>query len=182
MYVVTVVDNRQKALALGADGFHSKPVDRSWLLQQLQSASSHRCYSVLLVDDDRTSRYLLSALLSNSNCRLSEAENATQGLRLACDLRPDLIILDLAMPDMSGFEVLDRLKGNPATSNIPVVIHTSKVLDEDDRVRLICAVGIIPKSTMSTRDVASAMFSEAFHKAGLEFEIRTQQLPVGAND
>jgi len=182
VYVVTVVDNRQKALALGADGFHSKPVDRSWLLQQLQSASSHRCYSVLLVDDDRTSRYLLSALLSNSNCRLSEAENATQGLRLACDLRPDLIILDLAMPDMSGFEVLDRLKGNPATSNIPVVIHTSKVLDEDDRVRLICAVGIIPKSTMSTRDVASAMFSEAFHKAGLEFEIRTQQLPVGAND
>lgn len=182
VYVVTVVDNRQKALALGADGFHSKPVDRSWLLQQLQNANSHRCYSVLLVDDDRTSRYLLSALLSNSNCQLSEADNATQGLRLARELRPDVIILDLAMPDLSGFEVLDQLKSDPATKSIPVVIHTSKVLDEDDRIRLKCAVGIVPKSAMSTRDVASAMFNEAFQKAGLGGAIRIEYLPVGAND
>jgi CheY-like chemotaxis protein len=182
VYVVTVVDNRQKAFALGADGFHSKPIDRSWLLQQLQNASSNRSYSVLLVDDDRTSRYLLSGLLSGSNCRVSEAQDATQGLRMASELKPDVIILDLSMPDLSGFEVLDRLKTDPATKSIPVVIHTSKVLDENERMRLNSAVGIIPKSTMSTRDVASAMFSEAFQKAGLAFEIRTQHIPVGAND
>jgi signal transduction histidine kinase/CheY-like chemotaxis protein len=181
VYVVTVVDNRQKAFALGADGFHSKPIDRSWLLQQLQNASSNRSYSVLLVDDDRTSRYLLSGLLSGSNCRVSEAQDATQGLRMASELKPDVIILDLSMPDLSGFEVLDRLKTDPATKSIPVVIHTSKVLDENERMRLNSAVGIIPKSTMSTRDVASAMFSEAFQKAGLAFEIRTQHIPVGAN-
>jgi CheY-like chemotaxis protein len=182
VYVVTVVDNRQKAFALGADGFNSKPIDRSWLLQQLQNASSNRSYSVLLVDDDRTSRYLLSGLLSGSNCRVSEAQDATQGLRMASELKPDVIILDLSMPDLSGFEVLDRLKTDPATTSIPVVIHTSKVLDENERMRLNSAVGIIPKSTMSTRDVASAMFSEAFQKAGLAFEIRTQHIPVGAND
>jgi CheY-like chemotaxis protein len=182
VYVVTVVDNRQKALALGADAFHAKPVDRSWLLQQLQNASSNRCCSVLLVDDDITSRYLLSALLSNRNCRLSEAENATEGLRLAGELMPDLIILDLAMPDMSGFEVLDRLKGDPATTNIPVVIHTSKLLDENDRLRLNCAIGIIPKSILSTRNVALTLLSEAFQKAGLEFAIRTEPTPVAANE
>ena len=125
---------------------------------------------------------MLSALLSNSNCQLSEADNATQGLRLARELRPDVIILDLAMPDLSGFEVLDQLKSDPATKSIPVVIHTSKVLDEDDRIRLKCAVGIVPKSAMSTRDVASAMFNEAFQKAGLGGAIRIEYLPVGAND
>jgi signal transduction histidine kinase/DNA-binding response OmpR family regulator len=182
VYVVTVVDNRQKALALGADGFYTKPVDRSWLLQQLETASANRCYSILVVDDDRTSRYLLSALLSNSNCRLSEAENAAQGLRMASELRPDLIVLDLAMPDLSGFEVLDRLKSEPATRNIPVVIYTSKVLDEDDRVRLNCALGIIPKGTMSDRGIALMMFNEAFQKAGLECVTGVERLQVAAND
>jgi len=182
VYVVTVVDNRQKALALGADAFHPKPVDRSWLLQQLQAASFNRSYSILMVDDDRTARYLLRSLLSNNNCRLFEAENGTQGIRLAGELKPDVIILDLAMPDLSGFEVLERLKSDSATRNIPVVIHTSKVLDEDDRARLNSAVGIIPKSILSTRDVAFSLFDEAFHKAGLEFAMRSERLQVGAND
>jgi len=168
---------------LGADAFHAKPVDRSWLLQQLQNANSDHWYSILLVDDDATSRYLLSSLLSHGNCGLSEAENGAQGLSVAGELQPDLIILDLAMPDMSGFEVLDRLKADPSTANIPVVIHTSKVLDEHDRVRLNCASGIVPKGIMSTRDVASALFNEAFEKAGLNFVVRVEHhLPVGAND
>jgi signal transduction histidine kinase/DNA-binding response OmpR family regulator len=182
VYVVTVVDNRQKALALGANGFYAKPVSRSWLLQQIETASANRRYSVLVVDDDRTSRYLLTALLSNSNCRLSEAENAAQGLRMASELRPDLIILDLAMPDLSGFEVLDRLKSEPETKNIPVVIHTSKVLDEEDRVRLNCALAIIPKGAMSDRGVALTMFNEAFQKAGLECVTGVERLQVAAND
>jgi signal transduction histidine kinase/DNA-binding response OmpR family regulator len=182
VYVVTVVDNRQKALALGANGFYAKPVSRSWLLQQIETASANRRYSVLVVDDDRTSRYLLTALLSNSNCRLSEGENAAQGLRMASELKPDLIILDLAMPDLSGFEVLDRLKSEPETKNIPVVIHTSKVLDEEDRVRLNCALAIIPKGAMSDRRVALTMFNEAFQKAGLECVTGVERLQVAAND
>jgi CheY-like chemotaxis protein len=182
VYVITVVDNHQKALALGADGFHAKPVERSWLLQQLQAANSNRRYSILTVDDDRTSRYLLGTLLSGSNCRLFEAENATQGLQLAAELRPDLIILDLAMPDLSGFEVLDQLKSEQATRNIPVVIHTSKFLNEEDRLRLNGAVGIIPKSILSNRDAAVTLFGDAFHKAGLESAMRVERLQVGAND
>jgi len=182
VYVITVVDNHQKALALGADGFHAKPVERSWLLQQLQAANSNRRYSILTVDDDRTSRYLLGTLLSGSNCRLFEAENATQGLQLAAELRPDLIILDLAMPDLSGFEVLDRLKKDSDTRNIPVVIHTSKFLNEEDRLRLNGAVGIIPKSILSNRDAAVTLFGDAFHKAGLESAMRVERLQVGAND
>jgi signal transduction histidine kinase/CheY-like chemotaxis protein len=182
VYVITVVDNHQKALALGADGFHAKPVERSWLLQQLQAANSNRRYSILTVDDDRTSRYLLGTLLSGSNCRLFEAENATQGLQLAAELRPDLIILDLAMPDLSGFEVLDRLKKESDTRNIPVVIHTSKFLNEEDRLRLNGAVGIIPKSILSNRDAAVTLFGDAFHKAGLESAMRVERLQMGAND
>jgi signal transduction histidine kinase/CheY-like chemotaxis protein len=182
VYVVTVVDNQQKAAVLGADGFHAKPVDRVWLLEQLQQATIQRRYSVLLVDDDRTSRYLLRGLLSHMNCRAAEAENGAQGLRMAGELRPDLIILDLAMPDLSGFEVLQRLKHDPLTSNIPVIIHTSKLLDENDGARLASVIGVIPKSSMSTREVALSLFKDAFQKAGLDRSIETERQPVAAHD
>jgi len=182
VYVVTVVDNQQKAAVLGADGFHAKPVDRVWLLEQLQQATIQRRYSILLVDDDRTSRYLLRGLLSHMNCRAVEAENGAQGLRMAGELRPDLIILDLAMPDLSGFEVLQRLKHDPVTREIPVVIHTSRLLDENDGARLDSAIGVVPKSSMSTREVALSLFKDAFQKAGLDRSIATERQPVAAHD
>jgi signal transduction histidine kinase/CheY-like chemotaxis protein len=171
VYVITVVDNDKKALALGADGFCSKPVDRTWLLDKLQSAAAGQTYSVLLIDDDDTSRYLLRGILANSGCRLSEASNGTEGLRLARESKPDLIILDLAMPDLSGFEVLEQLKREPDTRNIPVVIYTSKLIDEPDRLRLSSALAIISKSSMSS-SLAIASFSNAFQKAGLGCTIR----------
>jgi len=80
---------------------------------------------VLVVDDDDTSRYLLSTLLSSRTCQLSEALNGEQGLQMARELKPDLIVLDLAMPDKSGFEVLRLLKHDSSTAHIPVVICTS---------------------------------------------------------
>src|ERR1700730_6184552 len=163
--VVTVVDNREKAMALGADGFHAKPIDRSWLIQQLDETAKRLSQrQVLIIDDDEVSRYLLRTVLGQAEFRFSEATGGHEGLRRASEARPDLIILDLAMPDLSGFEVLGRLKENPLTANIPVIIHTSKVLDSHDRALLDAAVAIISKESRS-RELSLAHFADAFSKA-----------------
>lgn len=175
VYVITVVDNRQKALALGADGFHAKPLDRAWLLEKLNRASAEGCYKVLLVDDDDTARYLLTSLLANSNCQLHEANNGTLGLRMVRELQPDMIVLDLGMPDISGFEFLEKIRRDAATENIPVVICTSKIIDDEDRKRLSSAVAIISKDIMSSRSTAMDKFNIAFQKAGLECALKIEQ-------
>ena len=168
VYVITVVDNRDKALALGADAFHPKPVERGWLMKQLEaSLSSHPSHQVLVVDDDATSRYLLKVVLSQANYDIAEAGGGMEGLRRARQLSPALIVLDLVMDDLSGFEVLEQLSADPATRSIPVVIHTSKDLDKVERARLSAAIDIVPKTVMSSRESALASFSEAFRKAGL---------------
>ena len=171
--VVTVVDNREKAMALGADGFHAKPVDRSWLIQQLDETAKRLSQrQVLIIDDDEVSRYLLRTVLGQAEFRFSEATGGHEGLRRASEARPDLIILDLAMPDLSGFEVLGRLKENPRTANIPVIIHTSKVLDSHERALLDAAVAIISKESRS-RELSLAHFADAFSKAGFPLNMLT---------
>jgi CheY-like chemotaxis protein/anti-sigma regulatory factor (Ser/Thr protein kinase) len=169
VFVVTVIDNREKALALGADAFHTKPVDRMWLIQQLENSSQRLTEKKLLViDDEEVSRYLVKAVLGQANFQIIEASNGREGVRRAGDDRPDAIVLDLSMADMSGFEVLRRLKQNPYTATIPVIIHTSKLLDSSERELLNEAADIISKESES-RELLLQRFTDAFHKAGVPF-------------
>lgn len=181
VYVITVVDNRQKALSLGADGFYAKPVDRLWLLNELQAlAVVKEKNSVLIIDDDETSRYLIESLLANGSCSVLQARGGNEGLRMARHSKPGLIVLDLGMEDLSGFDVLDALKAGADTSGIPVIVHTSKVLENDDYLRMSSAIDVIPKSIMSSREAAAARFSAAFKKAGLAYVCRISDQPVAA--
>jgi CheY-like chemotaxis protein len=169
VFVVTVVENQEKAMALGATSFHAKPIDRGWLLAQLQEILNRHEKQILVVDDDEISRYLLRGLLSTGGWRLLEASGGVEGLKLARQTKPSLIILDLSMPDLSGFEVLDALKRDADTRTIPVVIYTSQALDSEERARLEAAVDIVPKDTTS-RESAEARFSEALTRAGLQMK------------
>jgi signal transduction histidine kinase/DNA-binding response OmpR family regulator len=178
VYVVTVVDNRQKALSLGANGFHSKPVDRTWLLNQLRAvAVAQPPTQVLVIDDDETSRYLIKGVLESGGCEVVEAKGGIEGLRMAREGKPDLIVLDLGMDDLNGFKVLDALR-RQANSTVPVVIHTSRSLDSQDYSRLTSAIDVIPKSVMASREAAAARFAEAFKKAGLAYMTRHSGQPV----
>jgi CheY-like chemotaxis protein len=123
----------------------------------------------LIVDDDEVSRYLLKGALAHSGYRLLEAHGGREGLRLARENKPRAIILDLAMPDLSGFEVLELLKSDPQTQEIPVVIHTSQELGSQDRALLHAAVDIVPKQSGS-RELTSARIAEALTRAGLPFD------------
>jgi len=90
----------------------------------------------LVVDDEQTARYVLRHTLSEIGCTVIEAINGESGLRRASADRPDVIFLDLRMPDMLGTEVLARLKRNPETAGIPVIIATSQIIASAERERL----------------------------------------------
>ena len=165
VFVVTVVDNRDKATILGADGFHAKPVDRTWLIHRLESTQRTQSKRVLLVDDDEVSRYLVRNLLDPAGFQFVEAADGQEAVHKAEEDLPDLIVLDVVMPELSGVEVLRSLKGNPRTSKIPVVIHTSKKLDESERDSLRDAIAIIPKENES-REALTEHFEAALTKAG----------------
>jgi CheY-like chemotaxis protein len=81
------------------------------------------------------------------------------------------------MPDVSGFEVLDALKANSATREIPVVIYTSQVLESHERERLHAAVDIVPKETKS-REAAETRFAEALSRAGLPAKDKANEVHV----
>ena len=119
---------------------------------------------VLIVDDDLASRYVLKRWLAD-RYSVEEAETGQDGLRQAAS-HPDAIFLDVVMPDLTGFEVLERLKADPATRNIPVVVYTALVLGVHDRARLSEAVSILRKST-SSRVADRAAIEEALVKAGI---------------
>ena len=135
--VVSSIDDQAKGLALGADAYAIKPVHSAWLLGTLNRLLDHeRNRRVLVIDDDEIARYLVRNHLAGAPFQVTEADDPVAGLREAHASRPDAIVLDLVMPQMSGFEVLDRLKQDPATMDIPVVVLTSKTLTDEERRRL----------------------------------------------
>ncbi|MCX6071810.1 MAG: response regulator [Chloroflexi bacterium] len=164
--VVTVVEERDKGMALGAEDYCVKPVERKWLLDRLRTLSQHApVEKVLIIDDEEVARYILKSHLADTKYRVVEAADGPQGLRLAEAERPDVIFVDLMMPGMSGFEVLHRLKGNPSTQHIPVIISTAKILDEEERKALNAeALAILSKGALS-REAALEMVGAALRKA-----------------
>jgi len=121
--------------------------------------------SVLVVDDNAATRYVITQLLRDLGLVPLEAADGVAGLRLAAAAGPAAIVLDLGMPGLSGFEVLKRLKNDPATVAIPVVIYTSRQLDDAERNQL-AAAAVICRQT-PPRDAPENCLIEAFHQLGL---------------
>jgi signal transduction histidine kinase/DNA-binding response OmpR family regulator len=135
--VSSIDDDQAKGLSLGADACAIKPVHPTWLLDTLNRLLDRGLdRRVLVIDDDEISRYLVRNHLAGAPFVVSEAGDPVQGLREARAERPDVIVLDLVMLEMSGFDVLTRLKEDPATMDIPVVVLTSKALTDEERRRL----------------------------------------------
>ena len=88
---------------------------------------------ILIVDDYPGARYLRSRILSEAGYEVIEANNGTEALRMARTARPSLILLDVNLPDISGYEVCERLKKDPETASIPIIQITGAWLSEDAR-------------------------------------------------
>jgi CheY-like chemotaxis protein len=135
--MVTMTDDRNLGYALGASEFLSKPVQRDQLIELLgryatQSDKRH----ALVVDDKTENRELLRRVLEVEDWHVSEAENGREALDEVEREPPSLILLDLMMPVMDGFDFVLAMNKRGALSQIPIVVVTAKDLSQEDRVRL----------------------------------------------
>jgi CheY-like chemotaxis protein len=111
-----------------------------------------------VIDDDDVARYLIRKQLNDLPVQLIDTNNATEGLARARHERPHAIILDLMMPEVSGFETLDELKADTRTRDIPVIIHTSMTLTQRDRQLLTeKAIAIVDKNTPESGRLRAVM-------------------------
>ncbi|HXT51196.1 MAG TPA: response regulator [Thermoanaerobaculia bacterium] len=134
--IISVLDNRELGLTLGADDYFVKPVDRDALLARLSALVPREVGGrVLVIDDDPALHELVAAGLPE-RYRLLHAHTGRDGVELARDERPDLVLLDLMMEGMDGFEVAATLKADERTRSLPIVVLTAKEMDRDDRERL----------------------------------------------
>ena len=153
LVVTSIHDESQSAIAVGASLFLPKPVDRDTLLRELRRLTSQTgVRRILLVDDNEVARYILRDLLNQPWLDIREVANGTAALAALSESLPDALILDLLMPDISGFEILRRLRAQPETENLPVLIYTSKVLSDTEKSQLdSCQARIIRKEDVTTR-------------------------------
>ncbi|WP_053232362.1 ATP-binding protein [Sandaracinus amylolyticus] len=174
--VVTVMNREQKARALGADEFWLKPLDQDRLLRRLQQIPRRSSPTkVLVIDDDPRARYLVRRLLDGTAFGLIEAETGHEGVRLAHDQQPQVIILDFLLEEtpttasgrMTAFDVIDALKSDPRTRPIPVIILSSHALGDAERQRLAQTTESILSKENLSRELAMQRIRDALHKAGI---------------
>ena len=172
--VASTIEDRNKGFHLGADSYILKPFEQADLLRELRTLTGQVATTrALIIDDQERDRYLLKQRLRDLPLQIIEAPGGVEGLRLATERRPDVIFLDLSMPDLSGFDVLRRLKGQPATEHIPVIIVTSLVLSETERQGLPGRdVVIVRKDRLEQTD-----FAELLGRTVVS-TIRNQNAPV----
>ncbi len=153
--MVTILNKEAKGFALGADDYLVKPVDWnrfSQVLGNLTSLGKHD--SILVVDDEEATRALFRRVLLKDGWRVLEAEHGAEALGILADSRPDLIILDLMMPVMDGFEFLSEFRRHPAWENIPVIVVTAKTLtDEERRILGLSVTRVLEKGSISHEDL-----------------------------
>jgi GAF domain-containing protein/CheY-like chemotaxis protein len=134
--LMSIVDQKNRGYALGAAEYLVKPVDRAKLVETLRTICGATAGRALLVDDDELVRRSVRQALEPLGWNVSEAENGRVAVDSLTAARPDVIILDLMMPTMDGFEFMDQLRGRPDWQDIPVVVITAKDLTDEDRDRL----------------------------------------------
>lgn len=172
-------DESQSALDHGADVFFPKPMQKEILvgvLRRLTGLTGTR--RVLLVDDNEVARYILRDLIDQPWLEIREASNGAEAISRLAENPPDAIILDLLMPDMSGFEILRKLRSDAATVNLPVLIYTSKVLTEAEKAQLQSwNAGVVRKEDVTTR-LSAQPFLDWIRSAGLAPEAATRENDV----
>jgi signal transduction histidine kinase/CheY-like chemotaxis protein len=156
--VVSSTGEERKAFHLGADLYLSKPIESETLFDCLDRLVGGRAATrVLVVGDDEVTRYLVRQLLPRGRYDVVEAVDGTEGLARLLSNPPDILLLDLKMPGMSGFELLDRLGREKSLDRIPAIILTSASLTAGEQERLGRAARIIAKSELTAGVLAGAI-------------------------
>jgi len=133
--MLTIVDDKSMGYRLGAYDYLTKPIKRDRLVAAVRKHAPPPC-GVLVVEDDAEMRELLQRFLQNEGWVVAEAQNGREALDRISENKPGLILLDLMMPTMDGFEFLEELRKHTAWLSIPVLVITAKDLTAEERRRL----------------------------------------------
>ena len=156
--VTSSTGEERKALHLGADAYLRKPIDRERLLDILDRHTGNRSMTrVLLVDDEEVTRYLVRQLLPRGIYDVREAKTGTEGWARLLNEPPDVVVLDLKMPEMTGFELLDRISSESSLNGVAAIVLTSAILNPGETQRLRRAARIMSKSDLSGSALAGAI-------------------------
>ena len=153
--MISIVDDRQLGFSLGAADYLTKPIDRNRLAGILaKHALSDAPRTALVIDDLPDNRALLATLLEREGWKVEQADNGRTGLDALAAHRPALILLDLMMPVMDGFEFLRELRNREDGRDIPVVVVTAKELTpEEHNLLRACVENIVQKGAVSHEDL-----------------------------
>jgi signal transduction histidine kinase/CheY-like chemotaxis protein len=169
--MLTIVDDRNLGWSLGASEYMTKPIDRERLVTLVGRFTRRNADAVvLIVDDDPEVRNVISTTLRNMGLKAAEAANG----RAACDWLagnplPDLVLLDLMMPEMDGFQFLERMREHPERLKVPVVVLTAKDLTAEERVYLAeRTVLVLGKSAQPIASLGTALAAIATRRQGVE--------------
>ena len=151
--MVSIVGDRNMGYILGAVESLTKPVDRKLLLQLVrQHANPEGGGTVLVVEDDEPTRSLFHRTMEEAGWEVAEAENGAVALEHVAERKPDLILFDLMMPVMDGFEFVLTLRQQEENRSIPIIVVTAKDLTEEDRRQLAGGVEYIVDKGAFTQD------------------------------
>jgi signal transduction histidine kinase/DNA-binding response OmpR family regulator len=147
--VVSMLDERSRGFALGAAEYLVKPVGKDQLLAALYRAAAmpEQKHTVVAIDDDPLAIELVRASLEPEGWTVLGAATGQEGLALIRERQPSAVLLDLLMPGMDGFEVVEALRAEPDTKSVPVVILTSKSMTQQDKERLQGRITYVARKT-----------------------------------
>jgi CheY-like chemotaxis protein len=153
--MLTIADDRNKGFALGASEYLTEPLDRGRLAAILQKYWVRGlCCSALVMEDEEATRRVLRETLEGEGWEVAEAADGREALVAVAGHRPDLILLDLLMPEMDGYEFLEELRKGEANRSIPIVVIIAKTIGEEDSRRLNGSVAkILLKKDASREDL-----------------------------
>ncbi len=143
--MLSIVEDKNYGYALGASEYLTKPVNREQLQTVLKKYQLEHCLHIMVVEDDKTACTILVQILQRAGWIVTVARNGLEALRILEQRTqlPDLIVLDLMMPEMDGFELVQRLRDNHLWRAIPLVVLTAYDLSAEDRAQLHGQVEVI---------------------------------------
>ena len=151
--MLTILDDKNKGFALGATEFLTKPVDRERLRTVLARYGGQKAERrALVVEDDADTRVWLRRMLREEGWTVVEAANGREALARLADVAPDVVLLDLIMPEMDGFELLEELRHDEVWRRLPVVVVTAAELSDEDHERLNGSVLKVLHKTGTSRE------------------------------
>ena len=154
--LITIGDSQELGFSLGAFDYLTKPVDRNRLLRLLSRIRQDKegVIKVLVVEDDDDTREILVRTIEREGWAAFSAINGVFALDCLDTVQPDVILLDLMMPQLDGFGVLEAMKDNPVWAKIPVVVLTAKDLTLEDRAKLSqSTTSVLEKASLPPKDV-----------------------------